>query len=335
MCELQNFIEINLTEDRPHILFKNVALQDLRKLLQNLQECLSVLSQLMPFLIHFHMNKSHLFLSYMKSRTIREDCLSIDEFKTILYDAYMLFQTILEGSAQFRDMEWSESQAISDIEKEFDTAIQFFSSRMQVEIDIVKHYKNLMTLLSLYPCIMNSHKVCKIFQLQNCLQDKSFQQLLSLSLNLSNDQYVSDLQIQNATTLMDNFFKWVGLEDTNVNKWKYPYIIQILAESDNFYCFLLDNNFFGDGGQAHFHQQFRLVTQQLQGEEYQQEVLSHLPVAYNFILNFVEHTGNFCDFFNKVNSCNDEHLLELKNVNHNIDSLQLWFSRIEVSIICH
>jgi hypothetical protein len=311
----------------------HVPLKSLQCLLKQLDDYLLPLHDLRPFLIHFHVSESMLFSSYMKFKNNGES-LNIEEFCGILQNAYVHIQNILKGSANLLEIKASNLNLIdstTNVSIEFQKAEAFFTSRMQRKSNAFEYYKNVITLLKLQPSIKSSIKVCEMFQLEGCLQSDSFTNLETLYLNLSDESYWLNLQLKEASELLLSLFSWFGTDDELVvEDWQYLNIIEALADSGDFYQFLVDMNFVGDGGQAHFQQQFRLVTQQLQGEEYQQEVLSHLSIAYKFVVSFTEFTGNFKDFFKLANSCDTTGILSvLKNINRNIDSLQLWFSRIE------
>jgi hypothetical protein len=313
------------------VLNSHVPLKSLQSLLKQLDECLLPLHDSLRFFwIHFHVSKSMFFSSYMKLKNNQES-LNIEEFCGILQNAYIHIESILKGSVSLLEIKALFIDTTTDNELEFQKAEAFFNSRMQRKPNALEYYKNVMTLLKLRPSIKSSIKVCKMFQLEGCLQSNSFKNLEMLyASKLSDESYWLELQLREASVLLMNIFSLFGTDDELVENWQYLDIIEALADSGDFYQFLVDMNFVGDGGQAHFQQQFRLVTQQLQGEEYQQEVLSHLSIAYKFVVSFTEFTGNFKDFFKLANSCDTTGILSvLKNINRNIDSLQLWFSRIE------
>ena len=80
-----------------------------------------------------------------------------------------------------------------------------------------------------------------------------------------------------------------------------------------------------------------MITNQLQDQEYNETVLSHLRVAFQCVVPFTNPVVSFVgllkllnesDIFNLVNWIHPVH-----TVNSNITTIKVWFSKAEVSIV--
>ena len=124
--------------------------------------------------------------------------------------------------------------------------------------------------------------------------------------------------------------------------YEYLAIFSKVADSAEFYQFICEKGFTGENGQARFHQQYQLITAQLQHEEYDEAVLNVLYAAYKLILPFTVKTQSFHSLLvsvkqlltaaSPVGSAKTTHdyLVQIETVNRNINLIQLWFSRAEV-----
>ena len=312
---------------------RNLTLKSAEDLKDKLDLSLAVVKKHLPFLKHFHAYESSLFHQCMnKYLSSRDKPHSIEEFGKALRQTESTFKRLLDGSAHFKEIEeCSVSLILADITNEFELIKTFFPNKSNSLNFIV----DMLTLKSLLPIIKLADTVCQKFQLIACLQDQNFKDLLTLVDNLT-DHGISNLQIQESSSKLQEAISCFGI-NSSPKDWKFPELLKVLVESNDFYDFLMDHKFLGKRGQLHFQQQFGLVNQQLQGEEYQEEILSYLSVAYQFISSL--NVESFQDFIKLLNESNlSESFAELKNVNHEVESLRLWFSRIEVgefSDNCH
>ena len=123
--------------------------------------------------------------------------------------------------------------------------------------------------------------------------------------------------------------------------YEYLAIFSKIADSAEFYQFICEKGFTGENGEARFHQQYQLITAQLQHEEYDEAVLNLLYAAYKLILPFTVKTHAFHSLLTSVkqlltaspgDTAKTTHdcLIQIETVNRNITLIQLWFARAEV-----
>ena len=304
-------------------LSKYLSLKSAEVFKDNLCRGLAVVEKEMSFFAYFHTQQSSLFSQFMEKHLCAESnqTHSIEEFGDALRLTQATFKEILEGTAHFSDITEIANITLAHISNEFDLLKHFF----KYDSNSLKHFEDMITLKSLLPTIMHTETVCQTFHLDACLEDQNFQRLQNLAKELDEDK-ISTLELQEASQFLQKAIRWFGV-DNSQKDWKFPQVLEVLSKSNVLYDFLADNNFLGERGQILFQQQFSLVNQQLQGEEYQQEILSHLSVAYKFIISL--NVESFQAFIKKCDL--SQNVAELNNVNHKVDSLRLWFSRIEVS----
>lgn len=127
----------------------------------------------------------------------------------------------------------------------------------------------------------------------------------------------------------------LSLEDSD---WeKVPSMVELLRkinDSDEFIALLREEKLDGPDGGANFDDRHVLLTSQLQHEEYNEEVLGHLQVAYNFLQpllvpsislkTLIEHIKMNCDVPGSGS--------ELMTVRDNMQVIHQWFTMMEVSI---
>ena len=126
--------------------------------------------------------------------------------------------------------------------------------------------------------------------------------------------------------------------------YEYLDIFSKIADSAEFYQFICEKGFTGENGQARFHQQYQLITAQLQHEEYDEAVLNLLYAAYKLILPFTIKDQSFHSLLGSVKQMltsaspvgaakvTPDCLMQIETVNRNINLIQLWFSRGEVCV---
>ena len=119
----------------------------------------------------------------------------------------------------------------------------------------------------------------------------------------------------------------VGVAD-----YSFLNIFAVVANSTVFYQFIQEKQFVGEKGQALFHQQYQLITAQLQHEEYNDNVLNQLKAAFVLMAPFMDREQSFNSLMTQVKQLDTSHgFSQLETINENISLVQLWFSRAEVS----
>ena len=121
-----------------------------------------------------------------------------------------------------------------------------------------------------------------------------------------------------------------------VSEYSCLKIFPAVANSAAFYQFIQEKQFAGEKGHALFHQQYQLITAQLQHEEYDDNVLNQLKAAFVFMAPFMDREQSFNKLMTLVTQLDTSHgLKQLETVNENITLVRLWFSRAEVRSSIH
>lgn len=84
-------------------------------------------------------------------------------------------------------------------------------------------------------------------------------------------------------------------------------------------------------------EQVELITNQLQDQEYDETVLSHLQVAFRCVVPFTDPQITFTDLLKKLNESDifrfSHWFNPLRTVNSNITTIKAWFSKAEVQFV--
>ena len=191
--------------------------------------------------------------------------------------------------------------------------------------------KSLLELLEIRKHIIDIHNVAHKFSITGCLTDENLKQLVFMAKELESDLSVADLTLETANDKMGIVKEQLCI--TKESDYEFLNLFPVLAESVPFHDFLYSQNFSGFEGQERFKQEIELITGHLQHADYNEIVLNHLILAYEYMVPFLDHDQNIRSLMLKVFS---QHLVPengrkiLDTVNRNIDLIKLWFSRAKV-----
>ena len=205
-------------------------------------------------------------------------------------------------------------------------------------VDQSKGMDGIRLILQLIPFadyIENIHNVCNKYQITGCLQDEGMEALLDIRSVLVSDEKRNDL---NAIKSKEHLEKITSILDLPDRNWNALSLFAAVKDSADFHQFLKEKNFGGREGTNFFMQQHTLITAHLQHEEYNEQVLNHLLVAFRYISPFLDTEQNLKQLMKEVyHSCGQAaedcstDFVQLYTVNRNITLVRLWFSRAEVS----
>jgi hypothetical protein len=196
------------------------------------------------------------------------------------------------------------------------------------EILWLKESKEILKLLS---------DVCSVYDLASCLKDRKLEEAVVILKTLNSETEMSVITPAQAHEKLKVLKKNLDLPKDGGTIRKCVLYFKIVLQSHNFAKFLKDRTFYGPAGSRLFSQNVELLTSNLQYEEYQEDVLNNLWIAYEFISPFLNGEIELQDFLNQVyHVCSrrdsgrvQEPFYQLKNVNENIDLIYLWFSEVE------
>ena len=197
--------------------------------------------------------------------------------------------------------------------------------------------KSIMQLIQFEEYIEDIFKVCEQYKLKECLADPKMNELLEIRDLMVSEETRDELTASKSKEYLKKIYEILDLTDQRFQSLK---LFALIRDSAEFYQFLKEKNFKGTTGTRIFHQQHTLITQHLQHEEYNEQVLTHLLVAFRYISPVLDTKQNLIHLMNQVyletaqqiGKGNVGNFIQLNTVSKNVHLLQLWFTRAEVSI---
>ena len=182
--------------------------------------------------------------------------------------------------------------------------------------------------------IDNICSVCEKYHITGCLHDEGMKRLMDINVFLGSEKRM-DLDGIRSKMYLEEISGILKLSERN---WYVLRIFAAVEDSAEFYQFLEDKKFRGVEGASYFKQQHNLITEHLQHEEYNEQVLNQLQVAFNYISPFLDTERNLQQLVDEVySSCGQAaqggktDFVQLYTVNEHINLVRQWFSRAEVS----
>lgn len=236
----------------------------------------------------------------------------------------MYTEIIASGSLNLRSM---------DIDLEFGI-VNSYAEYALIDMQDAEGLQGIKAMLQLFQYarhIQVIHNVCQQYQLEACLADADLKELIELVAMLDEAETQNKLTAKDAINRMNKVTELLFLNSKQ--NAKFLDLFAAVSDSADFHQFIVqEKQFVGKEGKDLFHQQYRLITTQLQHEEYNEVVLNHLFAAFNMITPFTEKDLSFGALMAKVSELNAyDGRRQLDTVNRNINLIRLWFTRAEVS----
>ena len=257
----------------------------------------------------------------------------IGDLLTAMQKTLDLIKDLLKGEVSYTNIIADGSLDLKsiDLDTEFEILKTFASFRGDetVNPEGLEGIKCMMQLFQYGNRIETIASVCQQYQLQGCLKDPAYIELVSLAKDVEANK--SKLTPRVAIGKMDVVRRILHLQDKK--GLKFLDIFSAVAESSAFHQFVVvDKGFVGEAGQSRFMQQYQLITTHLQHEEYDEAVYNHLYAAFLYITPFTDTEQSFSSLMEKVTKLNvSDGCKQLETINRNIHLIRLWFSRAEVS----
>ena len=182
-------------------------------------------------------------------------------------------------------------------------------------------------------------EVCQQYHLQQCLSDPKLIELVEIVQSVKTPEDRAKVTGQIANNHMKKIWEVLNFTDPSTAT-KCLKIFPAVANCAEFYQFIQKKGFAND--RTAFSSQLELITAQLQHEDYNETVLNHLMLAFQYIAPFLDKEQGLGDLMNKIiKLCNDKvgfgrdprkDFCQLETVNSNITMIQLWFSRTQVRV---
>ena len=198
--------------------------------------------------------------------------------------------------------------------------------------------KSILQLIQFADYIDNIRGVCDQYHMTGCLVDDGMKELLQIHSVLVSEKGKTELNAIKSEEYLAKIRQILDLTEQNRHALG---IFAVVKDSADFYKFLKEKNFKGIEGTSFFMQQHTLITSHLQHEEYNEQVLNHLLVAFRYMSPFLDTEQTLPQLMQEVyRSCGQQAVkggstdfVQLRTVNKNVHLVRLWFSRAEVSAI--
>ena len=326
----------NFRPHKQHIhlrLTKTMSLLVLHALVQDLTTFLNPLERYVNRLVYFTLNPSKFFSAYIRhqlnEKTGDAKSASIHILKEALQETDSLLIKVLHGTAMYSEITAAGSLVLEslDIDGEFSNLLQCSRFSFCDTLGLTG-MKNLLKLIQFASHIRTINKVCQQYQLENCKNDPQLEILNKVAEKLSEKAERDKLTPEEAQPMWQVVCSALCLkEDANPKSLE---LFPKVADSTDFYQFLEEKQFTGTKGSARFHQQFELITAQLQHEEYRDVVLNHLLAAFRFIAPFLDRSHSLKSLMLAVAALElPEGLPQLETVKCNMHQIRYWFSQAE------
>ena len=324
--------------------------KELATFLQELKEFLKPLDNCMDALVFFSLNDSNLFSAYLRHEmeTRDADLKDLNVFVQAFNQVMSLLVELCHGEAKYNEITANGAVDLEtlDIESEYSILLTSVLFRKLPGISNTRGLdglKDMVELLKVSSHIRMFRQVCQQYHLQTCLDDENLKKLTVIADELMNEKVRASLTPLSATDKMDTVRELLGATgEVETRDYEYLAIFSKIADSAEFYQFICEKGFTGENGEARFHQQYELITAQLQHEEYDEAVLNLLYTAYKLLLPFTVKTQSFHSLLESVKQMLttassvgtakeiSDHLKKIETVNRNIHLVRLWFARAEV-----
>ena len=327
------------------MLTKGFTLKMMETFMQELETFLTPIKDSMEMLIFFSLHDSQLFSAYVKQELKMDTDLKV--FGRALAQAKSILIQVCHGEAYYSQISADGAVCLEtlDIEKEFSILLKSEQLGKLPGLKTTRglgDVKNLVDLVKISTHIQMVRHVCQQYQLEGCLKDENLMKLTTIADELMTEEARASLTPSSATKKMDTVSELLETDGVATHDYEYLAIFSKIADSAEFYQFICEKGFTGRSGEARFHQQYQLITAQLQHEEYDEAVLNVLYAVYKLILPFtvklqpfhflLESVKQLLTASSPVGGANTtyDYLVQIETVNRNINLIQLWFSRAEV-----
>ena len=248
--------------------------------------------------------------------------ISMEQFVECGIECYNSLHRICEGISTYAEID-QISKNLSLMSLDFSrihTDIKMFpplAAQIKGDLGVM----NLFQLLKIFEYLSNIIEVCKQYKLDSCIASPEFDQLDIIFKRLSDSENRDKLTITDATKLL------AQINDiTNDMPLQRYQLFPILSDSAEFYRFLLDKNLFDN--RDSFDNQVNLITSERQDEDYDDTVLTHLSIAYNYMIplfNKLQTLREFLKYYSLMTIGSETGYSQLKTVNNNITLIRRWF----------
>lgn len=307
----------------------DIKISDYETLTNEIKVFLQPLDSYHNFFSHFHLQKNELFdacIEYYCS-TLREtgQLFLVEHFVSALKSTKSLLISILNGESKYADIK-PIVERLNFKNLNFD----LLRSQFRKYPDFAKHkidlnFMDMFELLQYKEQLPIVIAVCKKYKLAGCINSGEFAEINQYAEQLQKDEIVNELTILSASHHLKCLKKFLS----NVTPPRLK-IFEVMMDAQEFYTFFVDDEYYKEERKSVFFDEIELITRDMQNEEYNDKILSHLQIAYNFILPFCDAKQNFTQLMNQISSDKFVHgessgFEQLSTVSLNVNLIKLWF----------
>ena len=260
-----------------------------------------------------------------------EEGVPITVFIRSLESTRDLLSKVTQGDAKYSEIiaEGALDLENLDVKREFAMLVEY-SNMIRLPCNSLSGVQSMLELFQYSMHINNINNVCMQYKLKGCLDDPKLEKLKVLVGELvSSEDARANITPNEALKKMQEVKATLDVTDCMCSKCLD--LFTLIQGSALFYQFVRDKRFYGNLGIDKFKQQYELITDQLQHEEYDEVVMHHLYAAFKLMTPFMDRRQDLGTLMSKVLELDVTNgLRQLETVNANITLIRLWFSRAEV-----
>lgn len=336
---------------------KNLNFSDVKILLSSLRKIILPIEKVLSQLLFFHIKQSKLFFCYLihylskvkdkhfssslkisNSLTIEDSdlCVAYEALREVL----LLIENVINGSATFSEVTLKDTIHNGvDFEIEHEKVLlqqyttflnkDHFTKSTQIdagqERNAIRGLLCFVELESISKTIPTMIKVFEQCKLEECLNSEECKLLRSMAEDMKDK---SSLTLKHAEETIHKVKTALQMESTDLDCLK---LFEVVVRTAPFYAFLQAKGLID---REAFIGQYRIVSAQLQHEQYNQAVLHHLYGCFKYISLFFDKKVTFEMLMRKIINLKsiDEGVRHLENVAKNTEQIILWFRKIKVFI---
>ena len=329
----------------------NVTYEQLLNLSSEVEKLFSPLEPHLNMLKYFYVHESEIFNIFVEANLPLKEQLTPEDLAPVLETVKGILKDMLSSVATYKDLSPIMNDSVyvnvnvNEVSKEIKIVSEFseFNGDISTSSSAVTHFESITIFHESVKHVNSLCKFCEEFQLVKCLQDEKVLRLQKIADDMKNKEI---WQAKKLCEFTENIEEVQGLlyiqsvssstqmpSRTRAECFKFLELFDSLnTGTKELRSFLNENNLRGEG-QGRFEQLHALVTQQLQHEEYNAEVLANLFAVYYLLVPLNNPNLTFKELLEAMSRLDTlKCLAQIKAVNSNIDLIRMWFARAEVSV---
>ena len=288
---------------------KALSLDQIQEIGNEIESYFDEVREIIPLLVYFKVHRNQIFSTHMNlalklfssSDTVvgsKITEINLAHLRTALETVKEVLINVLCGKETVKAITANGALDLKEIDVKYELQVLANSpilgerSYSAYEISRIGNVLSVIKYLEFAKIIWH---VCSQYNLKICLKDNDLLWLRDRAAKHTGDNKNYQLTPNDATSLLGIIKMHLHTENPHLFT-----VFNAVQESEEFYHFLKENKFTKDKGYALFKQQFALVRDQLQSEDYNDVVLNHLFVAFEFISPFLQPKQTFCELMVSV-----------------------------------